>query len=173
MRSMIKVGVAVVIGAVAVLWPGVGQAGRPVTLEVTKSVVGTVPPGTTFTVQIDCDVTKGADEGGPTTQTIEFDAGGGTQSITVPQFQPTCTVQELDTDGFFVLYSGGADSDDTCTFADNGDSIGVSFPGAQLCQVEILNEVDSVTEPPPVTPPPPPPPPPPAEPAPLQPAFTG
>lgn len=170
MRSMIKAGVAVCVGAVAVLWPGVGQAGTPVTLEVTKSVVGTVPPGTTFSVQIDCDVTEGAGEGGPTTQTIEFDASGGTQSIQVPQFQPSCTVQELDTEGFQVFYSGGADSDDTCTFADNGDSIGVSFPGAQLCQVEILNEADSVTEPPPPTPPPPPPA---AEPTQIQPSFTG
>jgi len=161
-----------------VLLPAVATAqegkGDPVTLNVTKVVEGPVPDGTTFDVQIDCntgasDAADADAEGGPTTQTITFDATGGTQSIEVPQFQPTCTITEtVDGGAETVVYARTTPSDDAfCAFLVEAASIAVSYSRAEQCSVAITNTFAAVA---------PPEPPPAVDPADViqaQPAFTG
>lgn len=165
------IGVLLVAGVLVV--PGVADAGKgdPVTLNVTKVVEGPVPDGTTFDVQIDCDVTNpdSADaEGGPTTQTITFDATGGTQAVSVPQFQPTCTITETDDGGAVtVVYAQDVPSDDEfCDYTVGEGSIDVSYSRALECSVSITNTFEA-------EPLPPAPPPPAVDPIQAQPAFTG
>ena len=162
MRGVLRIvlGVVLVAGVVAV--PGVAGAGKsdPVTSNVTKIVEGPVPDGTTFDVQIDCNTAQVdlADaEGGPTTQTITFDAAGGTQAIEVPQFQPECTITETD-DGGAVLVA--------CSSAEPSDPSSASSArprcrsrsrtaGPRKCSVSITNTFEAVSPPPPAEPRPP------------------
>lgn len=169
--TRVLVGAVFVVGVLAL--PSLVQAQEgtePVTLNVTKVVDGPVPDGTTFDVQIDCDVTVGpaADaEGGPTTQTITFDATGGTQSISVPQFQPTCTITEtVDGGAETVVYAEDVPSDDDfCEYSVGADSIGVSYSRAEQCSVSITNTFAEAPAPPPAVDP--------ADITQGQPAFTG
>lgn len=117
MRVALRLGVMVAVAAVMVLLPSAAQAGKTVetaTLDVTKVVEGDPPPGTTFTVEVECPVIRdlrstaddwdaGPEGAGPVTATLVFGADGGTQSVGGIRFETrNCTVTETD--------DGGADS---------------------------------------------------------------
>jgi hypothetical protein len=102
MRSAIRIlFVAAMAGGAVALAAAPGGAGAPVgnTLTVDKVVEGTVPAGTTFTVQVDCqsDLTPGP----AAVPTVTFDDQGNpttTNHFTVPAGQ-VCTVTETATGG--------------------------------------------------------------------------
>lgn len=157
-----------VVCGVVLVAPSLVQAqegeSEPVTLIVTKLVEGPAPAGATFDVQIDCDTGVGS-EGGPTTQTITFDASGGNQTVDVPQFQPECAITEIvDGGADSVAYAAGV-SDDLCTVTPLEDSIDVEFGRGEVCAVIITNTFAEVAPPRPAVDP--------ADALRIRPAFTG
>jgi hypothetical protein len=88
---------AVAAGAIAAT-AAPGGAGVPVppsnTLTVVKHVVGSVPAGTTFTVEVNC--VSGIGPAAPVIPTVTFDATGAplTSAVFSPGPTSTCTVTE-------------------------------------------------------------------------------
>jgi len=91
-----------VIAAVAAIW-GLGMAlsavpataGQDNTLTVTKVVEGTAPPGTVFTIDVDCE-----DEGGGIEDfQFEFGPVGGSETVVVQAVEQECNVNESGTGG--------------------------------------------------------------------------
>ena len=143
MRTKVFIG-AGVLAAGALLAPVGAQAqtegSQTSTLDITKVVEGDVPPGTTFDVEINCDTTSDLTEGGPTTQTITFDETGGTQSVSVPQFNAVCSVMEIETGGADpVTYAPGEDGDGCDVSTTEVDAV-IQYEGVgDTCGVIITN----------------------------------
>ena len=81
--------IVAVVGLVAaglVVGATPADAGRSLTVNVTKVVVGDPPPGTTFVVRIECEL------GGPLV--VTFDATGGTKSVAGSEIDISCSVSE-------------------------------------------------------------------------------
>ncbi len=94
------IGTSVAVALVASTFLVVGSVGAGVeeaTLTVTKTVVGTPPPGATFLVNVSCEVL----EAEPIDEDIEFGPSGGSTVMGIPG-PALCTVTEVD--------NGGADS---------------------------------------------------------------
>ena len=146
--------VAVVVAAAVPLAGGTLSGAQLVepTLTVKKVVTGVVPPGTTFTVSVEC-VT---DSNAPVV--ITFDAQGdptsGNSTFTVPRIPVTCTATETVTGGAqsvsYTCVVGSGSTDTTCPTRQS-----VTF-GADSSGASATITVTNAFPPPPPPPPPPP-----------------
>ncbi len=126
------IGTSIAVALVASSFLAVGSVGAGVdtaTLTVTKTVVGTPPPGATFVVNVYCEF----EEGDPETMDIEFGPSGGSEDVLFSD-EALCTVTEVD--------NGGADS--------STGPIEVLIDAPTSFEAEIVNTFDP--EPTPTTP---------------------
>ena len=149
-RRVVSIVAAVgLVSAALVLGATPADAGNGTTLTITKVVVGNPPPGTTFSVRIQCD--------GAVQVNIPFgDAGGQSGAVFINPASPSCSVSEPQ-DGnadstTFACQAGVNVTCDTSTFE-------IDSGGAEV-DITVTNTFV-------------PPPPPAAEAVPAAPAFTG
>jgi hypothetical protein len=147
--------IVVVVGLVGGFASSAG-AGGDVTLTVEKVVDGPVPPGTTFTVDLNCD-----DDPDVGSTTMTFDENGnpvpaGSNVVmwtSIPVGGLDCTPTEQPSDAT-VSYSCTADGFVDCSSAGpQPEPIGVSIGGTGTGTVTVAN---TFAEPPPPEPAPPP-----------------
>ena len=153
MRILTRFSVAALVAAA--LWlPASAQAQpAPSTLNVTKIVEGDVPPGTTFEIEVVCDsglVSQGSEpEGVFTTETLTFTEEGGTQSVEIFEFQPVCSVTEIERGGAdSVTYTQG-DGGEFCEFSSTEVDAVVDFGESSECGVIVTNTYEAEPTPPP------------------------
>jgi Domain of unknown function (DUF5979) len=150
-----------VIGLVVGGFASTSAAGGDVTLTVEKAVSGPVPPGTTFTVDLNCEQEP---ETGSTTMT--FDERGnpvpaGSNVVTYSVIPPggfDCTPTEQPGSGATVSYSCSDEGSVECGSAGpQSDPIVVSVTGTGTATVTVANAFSTPTPPPQPTVAPPPP----------------
>ncbi len=143
MLGTVAVGVVALTGAALVPAGAGGIGAAPLTIE--KEVVGPVPPGTEFTVTVECEDSDGGPiiEGDLASATVDFDEAGDPQDDNVINFQGpgTCTVTETET--------GGAAS---VSYACEGqiptdNSVGAGWPDEVDAPVSPDAETQQVTDP--------------------------
>lgn len=122
-----KILVAVGLVAIAILALGApASAGENMHVEVHKVVVGTAPPGTTFTVHYDCS------DGGPDGD-LTFDAAGNPVPANSNFFNDgilgtTCTITETATGGATNVTYACQDDGVNASCSASGDSVTFDSP---------------------------------------------
>jgi hypothetical protein len=162
MRTRVLLGVVAALAAVLVAaWMPAANGGEvDNSFTVVKEVVGPVPPGSVFEVEVECQNQGGAPDEGANGGTVTFDEDGNPTSpntLDVGLFT-TCTATETVTNGAAVSYACAVSGGDN---APEGDSQVACEDDQTVSFGEILGANGTITvtntfeeEPPPPPPPP-------------------